>query len=256
MYRIMFVAIFTAITIGCLAGNTRESKSIDGADRLKSIEATGKWTINLIQSTKPSIKVEYPNTFSDKIIAEVRQDGTLYLGFNKNIDGITRKQPFVATVYVSNIDEIRLSGAADIKSSGNFAGNSCTIKLQGASDVKNFNFEGKELYVSLSGSSDCSVKGNVNTVQLSLSGSSDFEMNGKGSVVNVVASGSSDVKMSDFHTETLQVSISGSSDMFITISQKATGTLSGASSLRYRGDADISGIKTSGSSEVIKLNSR
>ena len=79
----MFVAIFTAITIGCLAGNTRESKSIDGADRLKSIEATGKWTINLIQSTKPSIKVEYPNTFSDKIIAEVRQDGTLYLGFKK-----------------------------------------------------------------------------------------------------------------------------------------------------------------------------
>lgn len=56
----MFVAIFTAITIGCLAGNTRESKSIDGADRLKSIEATGQWTINLIQSTKPSIKVEYP----------------------------------------------------------------------------------------------------------------------------------------------------------------------------------------------------
>ena len=62
------------------------------------------------------------------------------------------------------------------------------------------------------------MKGNVNTVKLSLSGSSDFEMNGKGSVVNVVASGSSDVKMSDFHTETLQVSISGSSDMSITIS--------------------------------------
>jgi len=81
----MFVAIFTAITIGCLAGNTRESKSIDGADRLKSIEATDKWTINLIQSTKPSIKVEYPNTFGDKIIAEVRPDGTLYLGFKKNI---------------------------------------------------------------------------------------------------------------------------------------------------------------------------
>ena len=230
----MFVAIFTAITIGCLVGNTRESKSIDGADRLKSIEATGQWTINLIQSTKPSIKVEYPNTFSDKIVAEVRPDGTLYLGFKKNIVGTTRKQPFVATVCVPNIDEIRLSGAADIKSSGNFEGNSCTIKLQGASDVKNFNFEGKELYVSLSGSSD-------------------FEMNGKGSVVNVVASGSSDVKMSDFHTETLQVSISGSSDMSITISQKAIGTLSGASSLRYRGDADISGIKTSGSSEVIKL---
>ena len=83
----MFVAIFTAITIGCLAGNTRESKSIDGADRLKSIEATGQWTINLIQSTKPSIKVEYPNAFSDKIIAEVRPDGTLYLGFKKNIVG-------------------------------------------------------------------------------------------------------------------------------------------------------------------------
>lgn len=32
MYRIMFIAIFTAITIGCLAGNTRESKSIDAGD--------------------------------------------------------------------------------------------------------------------------------------------------------------------------------------------------------------------------------
>ena len=52
--------------------------------------------------------------------------------------------------------------------------------------------------------------------------------------------------------ERAKIEANGSSDAFITITERATGKLSGASKLRYRGNADLSGVQLSGASSIKK----
>jgi hypothetical protein len=103
----------------------------------------------------------------------------------------------------------------------------------------------------LSGASDLSGELNVSgALDANLSGASDMDITGSAQSVTIDASGASDVKAYDFTTNTCKVDASGASGVRITVDKELSATLSGASSVNYKGAALIRDIKTSGASSV------
>ncbi len=253
IFKIAFLSLCLVTSAGCSSRDrTKENRVIASADKIKSIVAENSWTINLVYSTNPMVKVEYSAFLRDNVVAEVRADGSLHLSLKHNVINLLNND-LVATVHIPNVEEIKLSGASECNSSGIFSGQSCNVYMSGSSDMKGFAYNGNSLNINLSGSSDCYMSGKIESVQLSLSGSSDLVMKGEAPNMSISAMGSSDIEMLDFTTDILNVSLTGSSDMSIVINKNATGSLSGSSTLKYRGNADVSGIVCTGSSEIKKI---
>ena len=225
---IFFTAIICLFSLtGC---GEMTNLEINNPEFIKGIVADGPWDVTVYQSETASVNIDYNDSYD--IIAEVRSDGFLHLKV-KFDPRPTFKKNFKAVVEIPYIEHIKASGACDISFNGKFEGDHCKIDLNGASDVKHFDFYGNSIDLDLDGASGCSMSGEANHVKISCSGASD-------------------IRMFNLTTETLDIHLSGASDAEITVNERITGKLSGASTLKYRGNADRSDVKTSGASDIKK----
>ena len=203
---------------------------VSNPELIKGIVVDGPWDVTVYQSETARVNIDYKDSYN--ITAEVRSDGYLHLKVKFDIRPTLRKN-FKAVVEVPYIEHIKASGASDISFNGKFEGDHCRIDLNGASDVKHFDFYGNSLDLDISGASGCSMGGEANHVKIS-------------------GGGASDIHMYNLETQTLDIHLSGASDAEITVNERITGKLSGASTLKYRGNADRSDVKTSGASDIKK----
>ncbi|MDL2257243.1 DUF2807 domain-containing protein [Bacteroidales bacterium OttesenSCG-928-I14] len=226
-YTIILLSVISLV--GCEKDRTILKEDITIPQDIKGIVVGGSWDVVVVQDEKSSASIEYSAFLEDDILAVVEEDGYLYLGM-KNTVGVRRKDA-VAYVNAPTIELIKLSGASDADFTGKFYNENCTIDISGSSDMEGFYFTGYSLEIEIGGASDCNMSGEVNNVSLTCNGSSD-------------------VKALDLYTNTLDVNINGSSDAKMSVSYKITGSISGASSLEYRGNPDVSEVKLSGASEL------
>jgi Protein of unknown function (DUF2807). len=204
---------------------------IDNPEHIKGIVADGPWDIKIYQSETAKVDIEYKDTYD--ITAEVRRDGYLHLKAKHRILRPNLRKDLKVVLEIPYIEHIKASGACDISFDGRFEGEHCKIEISGASDVKHFEYYGNTLKLDLGGASGCSMNGIVNHIKMSCSGASD-------------------AKMYNLITETLDINLSGASDAEITVNERITGKVSGASTLKYRGNADRSEVKSSGASDIKK----
>ena len=235
----IFLTICTILTTVVLSGcdtwydRNKDSLVIENPEYIKGIVADGAWDITIFQHETASANIEYLDSYN--ITAEVREDGYLHLKVKHKIQPFTwnKKNDFKAVIHIPNIELIKGSGACDITINGTFHGEQCKIDLNGASDLKHFEYYGDNIEVDLDGASDCSITGEAGFTKISCSGASDAHM-------------------FDFFTDELDIKLSGASYATITVHDKISGSISGASTLKYRGNADRSNVKTSGASDIKK----
>jgi hypothetical protein len=91
------------------------------------------------------------------------------------------------------------------------------------------------------------VNGNL---KIELSGASDLDLTGTAAHTVIDASGASDMDGYAFSTQTCEAEGSGASSIQLTVDREVNARLSGASSMRYKGDAVIKNINTSGASKI------
>ena len=228
----IFLTISIVISLFLLPGcGEMTYMEVNNPELIKGIVADGPWDITVYQSEKPNVHIDYKDSYD--ITAEVRSDGYLHLKAKTRILRPNLKKDLQVVLEIPYIEHIKASGASDISFNGTFKGERCKINLNGASDVKHFDFYGSSLDLDLDGASNCSMSGEANHVKMS-------------------GSGASDIRMLNLTTETLDINLSGASDAEITVNERISGKLSGASCLKYRGNADRSGVKTSGASDIKK----
>jgi len=157
--------------------------------------------------------------------------GVLKIWFEQKNKWWPKNRKLKAYISVKNLDELKASGASDIKIDGSLTASHLKIDFSGASDL-----EGK-LTVS-------------NNLDIHLSGASDLKITGSAKEVSIDANGASDVKAFDFTTTNCTVDASGASSVRITVDKELSARLSGASSVQYKGSAMIKDIKTSGASSI------
>ena len=228
----VFLTTFIVICLFSLPGcGEITSLEIENPEYIKGIVADGAWDITVFQSEMPNAYIDYRDSYD--ITAEVRSDGYLHLKVKHRYLRPNLRKDLKVVVEIPYIEHIKANGASEISFNGTFEGDNCKIDLNGASDVKHFDFHGNSLDIDLDGASNCSMSGKANHVKIS-------------------ASGASDIRMYNLTTETLDINLSGASDAEITVNERITGKLTGASTLKYRGNADRKDVKTSGASDVKK----
>ena len=221
------IALYLFLLPGC---GEMTSMEVSNPELIKGIVVDGPWDVTVYQSETARVDIDYNDSYD--ITAEVRSDGYLHLKVKFNLRPSLKKN-FKAVIAVPYLEHIKASGACDISLNGRFKGEHCNIDINGASNVKHFEFYGNTLKLDLDGASKCSMNGEANHVKIS-------------------GSGASDIHMLDLTTETLDINLSGASDAEITVNERITGKVSGASCLKYRGNADRSDVKTSGASDIKK----
>jgi hypothetical protein len=112
---------------------------------------------------------------------------------------------------------------------------------------------GDELRVELSGASRLDGPVDLGSMTASLSGASDLELSGRAGSLNASASGASHLMLQQLQVDALEVSLSGASNAEVSVRRTVSASLSGASSLRYRGSPTFTRQDVSGGSSVTKI---
>ena len=207
-----------------------EMRSLNGS--FNKIKVSNAINLYLSQSSTESIAVSASEDKFKAGIKTVVENNVLkiYYDGERSWSGRNRKMK----VYVSfkNIDELQASGASDIIVAGTLEVQNLSLNLSGASDFKGY------------------IK--ANTLSLNLSGASDVTISGTVKQLNIESSGASDVKGYELTADICNASVSGASDVNITVNKELTAHASGASSVNYKGDAVIKDMHSSGASSINK----
>lgn len=112
----------------------------------------------------------------------------------------------------------------------------------------------KDLEMNISGASR--IKGEIKTdfTNARISGASDLDLEGFADEMELDGSGASNITGYDLTTNYLDLELSGASKAELTNEKEMKLRLSGASTLRYKGDGVISSIETSGASKVKRMD--
>jgi hypothetical protein len=107
------------------------------------------------------------------------------------------------------------------------------------------------LDISLSGASLTQLSLDATEIHFSLSGASQLRLNGEGQLLEGNISGASILTAFEYLTEKAELTVSGASNAKVTVANQLNGTVSGASSVLYRGNPDVA-VDVTGSSMVKK----
>ena len=230
----IFIFLVTLICSQVFAQQTvisDKNAEVRSVTAFSGIKVSGGIDVYLSQSDSYSLAVSAgENKYRDNITTEVK-NGILVISYNNdrfNLGFDDKK--LRAYISFKTLESMEASGACDLIITGTLNANSMRIKLSGA----------------------CDIKGpvQINDLTLNLSGASTVKINGTAQNLNLTASGASDVKNYDLITQNCVATLSGASDVRITVNNSISGSASGASTLHYEGNPDKKDVVTSGASSV------
>jgi hypothetical protein len=198
-------------------------------DDFNRLAVSHSFDVNVSVGDEPSLTLRVDDNLESSLEVEVTND-TLRIGLQPRTS--VSNATLEADVTVTSLDAVEGSGAVSIDL-GSLAGSTLELQLSGASD--------------LSGAVDFD---NVTGV---LSGASNISLSGRVATLDVDASGASDLALLDLEVDGLIVSLSGASSAEVSVNDSIRASLSGASSLRYRGDPDVTTIDVSGASSIGRI---
>lgn len=228
---ILLLFVWTALTAGAQKTVYDANAEPRQVGDFKSIQLSNAFTVLITQGSESGVAVSAADKdLIGNIITKV-ENGVLKISFDNN-QKWTRKNPNLkAYISVKTLERIKASGACDIKIDGTLNASSLTVEMSGASD--------------LTGKINVS-----NTLDVKLSGASDLTLTGIADQAKIDVNGASEVKAYDFSTSNCSIEASGASSVQITVDKELSAQISGASSVRYKGTANIKDIKTSGASSI------
>lgn len=229
------------LVLAMLAGFSAFSQTIHDANvevrnvsGFRGVSVSSAIDLYISQGTTEAVAVSARDTkVRDRIKTEVR-DGVLYISFDGKgwKDWSMGDQKMKAYVTVKDINRLEASGASDVKVSGTLKTDNLKLHFSGASDFEG-SVEAKSIQIQGSGASDIKISGSADQASIEMSGASDF-------------------KGYDFKVDYCKAEISGAGDMQVTVNKELDAQASGASSIRYKGDAVVKRSDTSGASSIKK----
>lgn len=167
--------------------------------------------------------------FSDvlkKIKLEIK-DNTLHIyqegDFEWNMDEDTKVE-----IVVGSLTALGLAGSSDVKVTGNITGESFSLEVAGAGDVKIDEVNVDKLSVEAAGAADINIK------------------KGTARVADYSFAGASDLKAYGVQSKEVTASIAGAGDIKVTVSETLSASISGMGDIHYKGkptvNQDVSGM--------------
>lgn len=231
----IWLMLATALLTSCDYEAIRPSGEVTSREvsvsNYNSIEVSDAFEVHVFFSdTEEKITIEANSDLHNKVVVE-NVNNTLIIRL-KNRLSIKGKSTLNAFVTTKNINNFDVSGAAKIVLYDELISENSKIELSGASD-----FFGEV---------------NVNNMELRTVGASEINLFGNINNFKASLSGASELKDYDLITKNADINISGASDAWLSITESLKIEASGASVLKYKGDATILEQKVSGSAKILK----
>lgn len=186
----------------------------------------------IFSDTEESIRIEANDNLHDRII--VKRDGNSLVIKLKKFTQVRGNATLNAYIVTKDISKFDISGASKITLENLWNTTEGRIELSGAS-----NFTGEvaaeDLYLDMGGASSLDIYGSTNSLDAELSGSSD-------------------IRDFDLAVKNAKLEMSGASEAYLSINESIDIRASGASSLKFKGDAKITYKRLSGASEIVKID--
>lgn len=217
------------------------------------IRANAPVSVILQKGTHNQVKIEFENLKEDDILTEVSNQ-TLKISLRRAEMLDYRNHKITCTVtYTAEPSEITLSGACSLKATDKIKTSNFTLEASGASNVS-LGLEAEKANVVLNGASNASLDVESENLRIEASGASSIKIDGKTNQLTAEINGASSFKALDLVSEHCKVEVSGASNMQVHATQSIEANVSGASSLKYKGNPQSRNIETSGMSSVKIVN--
>lgn len=238
MKKLVLLLTAAAFSTGLFAQKTvndanAQPRTISGS--FSSVKVGSAIELILTQSTEEKVVISANNDkVRDRIKAEV-VNGELKIWYD-NDWGVKmnwgHNDYMRAYVSYKTLNAITASGASNVKFENAWQTTNATLKLSGASSIK-ADLKADKLNADLSGASQATISGTVNDLDMEASGASTFH---------------------GFELRTVNSNIEahGASTAQVSTEKEIKVEASGASTVRYKGEAVIRDIKVSGASSVKK----
>ena len=223
---------YTISNMNSIKGNGNIIEKTISISDITSIENTGIFNIYVKQGEKEELKIE-----TDENIMEY---------FKYNIDGKSilvsfesgSFSPTKANVYITlkNINTVKNSGSGNI-------------------NIDNYNFS--SLFTSENRGSGSFIMTNISSsdeLLIKNSGSGNIYIKGKTKILNLFNSGSGNTNTFELIAEIVNTKNSGSGNVKVYCEKELTIKNSGSGCLKYKGNAIIKDVSSSGSGNVSKEN--
>jgi hypothetical protein len=235
MRKLYFILLGVLLVLGSRAQKTivhDPNAQVRAVKGYHGIEVGSSIDLYLSQGDEETVVVSARDErWRDRIITEV-VDGILKIRMEKGHFS-TGNNKLKAYVSFTTLDKLSASGASNVYVDGVISGNKLSLTLSGASDFKG------------------AIR--VGELQLDQNGASDAKITGVVAGLAVIRlSGASDVKGYDLTVESCEASVSGASDIRITVNKELKANATGASSVYYKGEGVISESRASGASTIKK----
>ncbi len=213
---------------GGIKGNGNVTKQERQLDSFSSLDVGGAFKVFLTQGDKEFVIVEADENLLDVISTEVRGN-TLVI---KTTQDIRDSEALNIYLTFKNLDEMDISGACRLIGENKMKFGDLDLECSGASDVE-LKFAAQELSLDFSGASQIELYGSAESVDLDLSGASGFDGY-------------------DLEADINNVDVSGASHAKIFVNNELSAEVSGAASLKYKGDPVIKEHDVSGAGSMRK----
>lgn len=220
----IYTLTLITLSLTLLKAQTTQNRDIKPFTK---ILASGGAKIYYTQSDTTSLRVKAGDSEIDFVETKV-EDNTLYISAKGNY-----KEGVKIYVFNNKLEDVSLSGAVNIESQNTIKSETLNISLTGAS----------------SGDLD------VNTVKLSSiqSGASSLKLSGNTDNFSAESSGASSLKAYSLNSKSTAVLTTGASNARVFASEKLVANATGASSIKFKGDAKDVVAEASAASSISKI---
>lgn len=201
--------------------------------------------INRLQELRISDPFEVYVTFSET-------ERTLQIEANDNLHSLIEVEEINGHLSIQVKDDSRISGQPVLKVY--LTTNALdAIDAQGTAEIYLQNtWQKNQAEVVLSGDSHLRGTIDVTTLTADLTGASSLDIEGTAQQFDIEATGASEMTGFDFSTDQLTADLNGASELNLTVNEEMSVEASGASIVRYRGNAVITYQNLSGGSKIIR----
>jgi hypothetical protein len=183
---------------------------------------------------QPSVTLHIDDNLDRHVDVGVDGD-TLHIGLRRGTS--VSDATLQAAVTAPSLAWIQGSGSSRIRVQDPLAGDDLRLELSGASRLDGA-AELRSLTAGLSGASELTLSGRVGSVSASASGASRLALER--------------LEVDALEVDVLEVELSGASNAEVSVRRAIAASLSGASSLRYRGSPTLTRQDTSGGSSITR----
>jgi hypothetical protein len=208
-----------------------QSSQTRNLSSFREVHVSGGFDVVLTKGNTESVNIESRNIDMENILTEVEGNKLkIYLkkGNYRNVD-----IKFVVTY--KTLDAIHSSGSSEIVCNSDIKADNFSLHSSGSGNIKLASIDTGNFEIHNSGSSNVDVAGAARKQSYHISGSSK-------------------INAFNLKSEEAKISISGSGDVNINVSQNLEASVSGSGDIRYKGDPSVRNVRVSGSGNISKVN--